>query len=62
MFLPSTKAMCLRRDVCLRHVADSLRVRPPYNKNNRGCGCFLSMTNKKERLFEPKRGQASTGI
>ena len=33
MFLPSAKAMCLRRDVCLRHVADSIRVRPPpYTK------------------------------
>ncbi len=29
MFLPSAKAMCLRRDVCLRHVADSIRVPPP---------------------------------
>ena len=42
MFLPSAKAMCLRRDVCLRHVADSIRVPPPpIYKNNRGCGCFL---------------------
>ena len=30
MFLPSAKAMCLRRDVCLRHVADSIRVPPPH--------------------------------
>lgn len=41
MFLPSAKAMCLRRDVCLRHVADSIRVPPPIYKNNRGCGCYL---------------------
>ena len=41
MFLPSAKAMCLRRDVCLRHVADSIRVPPPIYKNNRDCGCYL---------------------
>ena len=75
MFLPLAKAMSLRRDVCLRHVLDSRegstakqcafllkRTDSPVYKNNRSCGCFLSMTNKKERLFKPKRGQASTGI
>lgn len=33
MFLPLPKAMCLRRDVCLRHVADSRAGSPPpYTK------------------------------
>ena len=54
MFLPSAKAMSLRRDVCLRHVLDSRegstakqcafllkRTDSPVYKNNRGCGCFL---------------------
>ena len=54
MFLTLAKAMCLRRDVCLRHVADSRegstakqcaflfkRTDSPVYKNNRGCGCFL---------------------
>ena len=77
MFLPLAKAMCLRHDVCLRHVADSREgstakqcaflfkrtdSSPSVYKNNRGCGCFLSMPNEKERLFKTKVGQASTGI
>ncbi len=56
MFLPLAKAMCLRHDVCLRHVADSREgstakqcaflfkrtdSSPSVYKNNRGCGCFL---------------------
>ena len=56
MFLPLAKEMCLRRDADSREGSP-----PPYTKNNRKSGCFLSMTNKKERLFKPKRVQASTG-
>lgn len=34
--------MCLRRDVCLRRVADSRAGSPPpIYKNNRNRGCFL---------------------
>ena len=62
MFLPLAKAMYLRRDVCLRHVADSRegstakqcaflfkRTDSPVYKNNRGCGCFLVYPGGVER-------------
>ena len=55
MFLPLAKAMCLRRDVCLRHVLDSLRVRPPIYKNNRGCGCFFGVPGGSRTLDTRRR-------
>ena len=63
MFLPLAKAMCLRRDVCLRHVADNREGSPPsIYKNNRKSGCFLSMMNEKKHTKPPKRGQTDTGV
>lgn len=61
MFLSSPKAMCLRRDVCLWHVAVSLRVRLPRIQKQPRLRLFFVNDEQKGASFYGESGASVHG-